>query len=378
MDEAVAALVRFGHALRREGVPAGVARIRTFCEAAAALPHADLYWAGRASLLWRPEHIPIYDKTFRQFFGATPEPPVDEEEAGDIQLGRPQVGFVREGGETSSGAATGTASPAEMLHEKNFAQCTEDEWLELGALLARLPHLLPARRARRYQPRRPGDLHVRRVLRRAATTGGEPFELRERRRRLRVRPLIFLLDVSGSMTGYSRGLLLFANAAVRSSPHTEVYAFGTRLTRLTAALSTPSLDGALRACESIVPDWDGGTRIGDSLAAFLAARGRHADTRRAITLICSDGLDRGDPAFLGEQAERLRRAVHRVVWLNPLKEDARYEPLARGMRAALPHVDLFESGHSAGSLMSVLSRLNGHALAPAHRILYTSSFRAGR
>ena len=264
-------------------------------------------------------------------------------------------------------SGTALASRMERLREKSFARCTPEEWQELAHLLARLPLVLPVRRTRRYERGRPGDLHVRRVLRSAASTAGEPFKLRERRRRLRVRPLIFLLDVSGSMTDYSRGLVLFAHAVLQSNPNTEVYAFGTRLTDVTAALTSRSLDTALDTSGSLVPDWDGGTRIGDALDTFLSARGRDADTRRATAVICSDGLDTGDPALLGEQAARLHRAVHRVVWLNPLKEDPQYEPLARGMRAALPHIDVFESGHSVASLLSVFTRLDRRALIAAHR-----------
>ena len=370
MDEAVAALVRFGHALRREGVPVGPARIRTFCEAAAALAPDDLYWAGRASLVWRPEQIPVYDETFRRYFGAAPP---GAPEVPEPSPAPPAAGPAGAGEESLTGTAAGTASPAELLHEKSFARCTDAEWAELAVLLAGLPQVLPVRRTRRYEPGRPGDLHVRRMLRSAAATGGEPLRLRERRRRVRVRPLVFLLDVSGSMSAYSRGILLFAHAVLRSSPDTEVYAFGTRLTDVTTALAVPSPDAALRAGETLVPDWDGGTRIGDALAGFLAARARRAHTRRAVAVIYSDGLETGDPALLGEQAERLRRAVHRVVWLNPFKEDPRYEPLARGMRAALPHVDLFDSGHSVASLLAVLARLDRHSLAPAHRILYTGT-----
>jgi hypothetical protein len=255
-----------------------------------------------------------------------------------------------------------------MLRAKSFAECTEQEWQELAILISRLPKFLPLRRTRRYQRGRPGDLHVRRVLRKAAASGGEPFNLSERRRRVRVRPLIFLLDVSGSMSAYSRGLTLLAHAVVRSSPDTEVYSFATRLTNMTSALTTASLDAALHAGESLVPDWDGGTRIGEALAALLSERGRRADTRRAITVICSDGLDTGDPAVMSEQMARLRRAVHRVVWLNPLKEDPRYEPLARGMRAALPHVDLLASGHSVNELLSVLARIDRDRASATHRL----------
>jgi uncharacterized protein len=364
MNDAVAWLVGFGRALRDAGVPAGPARVRTFCEAAAALAPADLYWAGRASLLWRPEHIAIYDDTFRRYFGAeTPADPGEDEAVAAVGA-KAQVRAVESGEESASGTATGTASRADLLQHKSFARCTEADWAELALLFSRLPEALPRRRSRRYEPGRPGDLPVRRVLRRAATTGGEPFKLRERRRRLRVRPLIFVLDVSGSMTDYARGLLLFAHAAARMSPDTDVYTFGTRLTRLTEALSAPSFDVALGAGESLVPDWDGGTRIGEALASLLATRGRRADTRRAIAIICSDGLDTGEPEFLGAQMERLQRAVHRVVWMNPLKEDPRYEPLARGMQAALPHVDILESGHNADSLLALLRRLSRGAGRP--------------
>jgi uncharacterized protein with von Willebrand factor type A (vWA) domain len=363
MDEAVGTLVRFGHALRSEGVPVGPARIRTFCEAAAALAPEDLYWAGRASLVWRPEHIPVYDQTFLRFFCAPgdPQPQPAEPEPPAVHARR----LHRDGDDDPSG--TQLASATEQLREKSFARCTPEEWEQLAVLLARLPLVLPVRRTRRYERGRPGELHIRRALRRAAATAGEPFELHERRRRLRTRPLIFLLDVSGSMADYSRGLMLFAHAVVRTTAHAEAYTFGTRLTDVTKALGSTSLETALDASGSIVPDWDGGTRIGDALEAFLDARARDAQLRRATAVICSDGLDTGDPAFLGEQAERLQRAVHRVVWLNPLMEDPRYEPLARGIRAALPHIDVFESGHSVASLLSALARLDRRAQVAAHR-----------
>jgi uncharacterized protein len=365
VDDVVPLLVRFGHELRREGIAVGPARIRTFCEAAAVLPWSDLYWAGRASLLWRAEQIPVYDETFRRYFG--PGEIESDDESAESSQSQTVMGSIVAGEGAPSGAAARTASHMELLQTKSFARCTDEEWRELAALASALPPLLPVRRTRRYHRGRPGSLDVRRVLRRAAATGGEPFNLPERRRRLRVRPLIFLLDVSGSMSAYSRGLLLFAHATLRTSPATEVYAFGTRLTRITDSLTAPSFDVALQATESIVPDWDGGTRIGDALAALLSLRGHRADTRRAVALICSDGLETGDPAPLGELAARFHRAVHRVVWLNPLKEDPDYAPLARGMRAVLPHVDVFESGHSMAALLSVLSRLDPHAADRSRR-----------
>jgi uncharacterized protein with von Willebrand factor type A (vWA) domain len=358
MSEGVAALVGFGEALRLEGVPAGPARIQTFCEAAAVLAPEELYWAGRASLVWRREQIPVYDRVFAGYFGSMPEAAPCDHQTPEVLAHMARVRVEDEGEEEiENPTAEGTASRVDLLRTKSFAECTEQEWAEIAGLLARLPELLPMRRTRRYHPGRPGSPHARRILRRAAATGGEPIHIHERRRRVRQRPLIFLLDVSGSMTAHSRGLLLFTHAVTRCNPSTRVYTFGTRLTEITNVVAMPSFETALRLGGSIVPDWDGGTRIGDALQAFLARCGRLAETRRAITVIWSDGLDTGDPAVLATQAERLHGLVHRLMWLNPLKADPRYEPLTRGMQAALPHVDIFESGHSIASLLSVFAQL---------------------
>jgi len=357
MSDGVAALVGFGEALRLGGVPAGPARIHTFCEAAAVLAPEELYWAGRASLLWRPEHIPVYDQVFASYFGLTPESAPDEQDPQlESERGRAHV----EGGQREGSGVTseGTASRLDVLREKSFGECTEDEFSELAQFLARLPELLPMRRTRRYHPGRPGSPHARRILRRAAATGGEPIHIHERRRRVRQRPLIFLLDVSGSMTAHSRGLLLFTHAVIRSNPSTRVYTFGTRLTDITSAVAMPSFEATLRLGGSIVPDWDGGTRIGDCLEALLAQCGGLAETRRAIAVIWSDGLDTGDPSVLAHQAERLHNLVYRLMWLNPLKRDPRYEPLTRGMQAALPHLDVFASGHNVASLLSVFEEID--------------------
>ncbi len=363
-DQSILSLVRFGHALRLEGVPVGPERIRVFCEAAAAIAPADLYWAGRASLLWGPDQIPIYDDVFQRFFGQVSEPQSDLDESVQA-LARPSVRSADVDHEAESESAAGTASRNEVLQEKSFELCTESDWSELAILFHALPGMLPVQRTRRYQRGPHGPIDVRRVLRRAAATGGEPLSIRERHRRVTVRPLVFLLDVSGSMAAYSRGYLMFAHALARTSGNAEVYAFGTRLTNLTGALAKRSFDEALLEASSAVPDWDGGTRIGNALSAFLDERRNRSDTRRAVTFICSDGLDTGDPDLLARETARLRRTVHRLVWLNPLKADVRYEPLTRGMRAAHPHLDLFESGHSLGSLLSVLERIGrieGHAV----------------
>jgi uncharacterized protein with von Willebrand factor type A (vWA) domain len=169
------------------------------------------------------------------------------------------------------------------------------------------------------------------------------------------RRLVFVLDVSGSMTDYSRALLLFAHAALRADPRWEAFCFGTRLTRLTKVLAAAGPDRALRQASAEVFDWDAGTRIGESLAHLLAG---HASTvRGSVVVVCSDGLEVGDPEHLRAQMARLSRLAHAVVWLNPLQEHPEYEPLARGMKAALPYVDLFAGGHNLASLEELGSQL---------------------
>jgi uncharacterized protein len=171
------------------------------------------------------------------------------------------------------------------------------------------------------------------------------------------RRLVLLLDVSGSMADYSRALVMFAHAALRVNPRWEAFCFGTRLTRVTRALRTAGHDEAFRQAAAQVVDWDGGTRIGESLKRFLDDFGHGGMARGAVVVLCSDGLEVGDPDLLGDQMARLSRLAHRVVWLNPLQEDPAYEPLARGMKAALPFVDDFAGGHNLASLEAVADRL---------------------
>ncbi|MFM7718553.1 MAG: vWA domain-containing protein, partial [Actinomycetota bacterium] len=172
------------------------------------------------------------------------------------------------------------------------------------------------------------------------------------------RPLVFLLDVSGSMAPYARALLQFGFAAMAVGRRVEVFCFGTRLSRVTRSLRTRDPDRALREIGEQVTDWEGGTRIGESLQSLLEEWSQRTALRGAVVVICSDGLERGDPDVLRAQMARLRRLAHRVVWVNPLRGDPRYEPLARGMAAALPSIDAFLAGHNLESLEE-LSRAIG-------------------
>jgi uncharacterized protein len=224
--------------------------------------------------------------------------------------------------------------------------------------MERLSLAVPTRRSRRLTPARAGLPDLRRTLRRSFRTGGEPLERRFRSRRRRKRRLVLLLDVSGSMADYSRALLVFAHAAMRADRRWEAFCFGTRLTRVTRALAVSRPDEALeRAAEEVV-DWNGGTRIGESLKALLDEYGHRGLVRGAVVVLCSDGLEVGDPELLAEQMARLSRLAYRVIWLNPLKGDEAYEPLARGMHAALPYVDLFAAGHNLASLEELGSELS--------------------
>jgi uncharacterized protein with von Willebrand factor type A (vWA) domain len=343
LSDGTATLVTFGRALREEGLAVGTGRIAEFCRAAGLLAPDDLYWAGRATLVAHPRDVPVYDRVFTTFFAQRgPRAPVRMR----IRAHVDQVDVD-----------LALASPVELLREKSFDRCSADELAELAALMAQVPMSLPLRRTRRRIAARRGAPDLRRTLRRSFRTGGEPLERAWRTRRLRPRRLVFLLDVSGSMADYSRGLLMFSHAMLRADRRWEAFCFGTRLTRLTHAFATVDLDEALsRAAEEVV-DWNGGTRIGESLKQFLDEYGHRGAGRGAVVVICSDGLEVGDPELLADQMARLSRLAHRVVWVNPLKGDAAYEPLVRGMRAALPYIDVFASGHNLVSLEEVAAML---------------------
>jgi uncharacterized protein with von Willebrand factor type A (vWA) domain len=316
--------VRFARALRDAGLQVGTDRVIAFCEAATLV---DPYWAGRLTLVSRPDEIAVYDRVFH---GVVDEEPMRVR----VQVEQEEVAL---------------ASPVELLRDKSFAKLTEEELTEVAELMRRVRLHTPLRRTRRRERARAGTPDLRRTLRRSFRTGGEPVERAWRARRRRPRKLVLVLDVSGSMADYSRALVLFAHAALRADARWEAFCFGTRLTQVTRALARADTDEALQRAAAEVVDWDGGTRIGESLAALM----RTGAPRGAVVVICSDGLDVGDPEVLREQMARLSRLAYRVVWLNPLKEDAAYEPLARGMHAALPYVDVFLSGHNLASLEAV-------------------------
>jgi hypothetical protein len=375
-SDPLAHLIGFGRDLRRRGLVVGTGRLVTFCRAAAALgalDRTDLYWAGRSSLISRPEDVDAFDDAFREWFREgiridleLPEAPsavvAPREGAPDAlapvvaaggALGGP--GGVEQGDAGDADDADAlvriVASAGEVLREKSFADLTDAERERVTRMIRRLAVHVPMRQTRRFRPSAVGTrFDVRGTLRRSLRTQGEPLHRAWKRRGTRARPLLLILDISGSMAPYSRALLQFAFAAMAAGRTVEVFCFGTRLTRVTRVLRDRDPDRAMHEVGRRVADWEGGTRIGVSLKALLDGWSQRAAIRGAVAVICSDGLERGEPDLLREQMARLRRLVHRVVWVNPLKGSPRYEPLARGMVAALPSIDVFLPGHNLESL----------------------------
>jgi uncharacterized protein with von Willebrand factor type A (vWA) domain len=370
-------LVGFGRMLRARGLPVGTGRILAFCNAVAALDHLDregLYLAGRLTMVARKEDFDAYDEAFEQWLPSERERLLSEL-AGWQQDARVEerevevlVGEADSQRDSDAGEGEGeeeevtiglVASGAEVLRAKSFEELSEVERHEADLAIRALAVALPLRRVRRYRAAPRGHrFDLRRTVRASLRTQGEPFRRAWRDRRSKRRPLVLLLDVSGSMSSYSRALLQFGYAAVRAGQRVEVFAFGTRLTRLTRALRRSEPDAALRQVAASVLDWEGGTRIGSSLKQLLDRYGQQAWMRGAVVVLCSDGLERGDPLVLAAQMARLGRVAHRLVWVNPLKGSPRYQPLARGMAAALPHVDAFLPGHNLQSLEALCEVLS--------------------
>jgi uncharacterized protein with von Willebrand factor type A (vWA) domain len=365
----VALLVNFTAELRAAGLSIGSGDVLTYCAAVGALDPTDLldlYWGGRAALVTRRESIPVYDRVFRRFFldGRDPvrellnlQHPEHTRAQGVVQLPDTEPGEDQQ-----EPAMMGLmASDAETLRHKSFPACTPEELAALRRIMARIRLTPPRRRTRRTTTAAVGRApDLRRMVRQSLRMHGEPPELAWRQRKVRLRPLILILDVSGSMADYSRHLLQFAYSAKRATTRVEVFCFGTRLTRITRALDHRKPDDALERAAGLVFDWEGGTRIGASLDAFVRDWGRRGLCRGGIVVICSDGLDRGDPELLAMAMERLRRLSYRVVWMNPHKgNDPHFRPSTLGMLAAAPSIDLILSGHDLSSLEELATLLPG-------------------
>jgi len=358
--DAAALAVLFTRALRQAGLEAALGSVIMFLEAIEAVGPTDrraVYWAGRSTLVHRPEDIELYDQVFDAFWvGSRPMPArVVVTEQVTIAYDDPddaQGGEAPEAEPSSQPTLRVRYSDVEVLKDKDFALCTVAELDEARRLMSKI-RLTGARRPSR-RPRRSktptSRLDLRRTVRHALRSDGEALRRAYRTHGERNRRLVLLLDISGSMEAYSRALLRFVHAAVVGRTKVEAFTLGTRLSRLTRELQTRDPDEALARAARSVEDWSGGTRLGESLRRFNDEWGVRGMARGAIVVILSDGWDRGEPALLAEQMERLERVAFRVIWVNPLKASPGYAPLAQGMAAALPHVDAFIEGHSLASL----------------------------
>jgi uncharacterized protein with von Willebrand factor type A (vWA) domain len=361
-------LVAFADQLRDEGLAVGSGDVITYCAALAPLDPTDLrdlYWAGRATMVTRRDQIPVYDRVFRRFFldenDALPDPvkltirAAQEQSAIEIPATEPGA----DGKEEHEARLGLVASNVDVLRNKAFSACTDEELASVRRIMKRMRLAPPRRRTRRTSPARDGSSpDPRRTVRETMRMHGEPSKLFWRQRKRRPRPLVLILDVSGSMADYSRHLLQFAYSAARAQARVEVFCFGTRLTRITKALERRRIDDAMEQAAKAVFDWEGGTRIGESLEQFVSDWGRRGICRGGIVVICSDGLDRGDPQVLANAMERLSRLSHRVVWVNPHKGNNRdFQPSTVGMLVAAPHIDVLLSGHNLRSLEELAAML---------------------
>lgn len=359
--------VCFANVLRGLGIDTPVSAVVSFTEALGAVGvgrRDDVYWAGRATLVRRPEDVDDYDRAFAaffesSFFGAAQSPPSHP------------VTLVLDS-DDDDGGTSGEHSPdretvelrysiAEVLRHRDFADYSPAELVEARRWMSTLRVTGSPRRSLRLTPtrertRRPD---LRRTVRAAVRTRGDPIERHYRRPATKYRRIVVLLDISGSMEPYARALLRFVQAAVAGRRRVEAFTLGTRLTRVTRELSSHDPDLALTRATGAVADWSGGTRLGDGLEAFNREWGVRGLARGADVVVLSDGWDRGDPDELAEQMQRLARVAHRVIWVNPLKVSPGYAPLARGMAAALPYVDEFVEGHSLDALERLVKILNG-------------------
>jgi len=361
----LAGLVGFAGALRAAGLPCDGQRVRTYLGAVREIDLAEpsqLYWAGRLTLCAEPDDLPCYDQAFEAWFTAKQPGPRRVEVPA-----RPRPATMAALTEApGAGGADDTdrdelavaASDEELLRRKDIATLGAAEREHLRELIATLRLDPPLRSAMRFRRAHRGRLNVAQVLRTMRSTGGEPIRLAYQGKGRRPRRVVLLVDVSGSMAPYADALLRFAHAVARAAPaSTEVFTVGTRLTRLTRQLRARDPSEALGGASRAVPDFAGGTRLGETMRAFLDRWGQRGVARRAVVVVFSDGWERGDASLLGEQTLRLSRLAHAVFWVNPHAGRDGYAPVQTGIAAALPHLDRLLAGHSLATLDQLLTEV---------------------
>jgi uncharacterized protein len=374
-DAVLERMVGFGRVLREAGLEVGPGRIQDALrglDVVGLRRRDDVYHTLRCTLVARREELEAFDGAFAAYWergAATPAPEIGldvpriEPPAAPPALARDEGGGSDEGGEDPTMLLA--ASPDERLRRRDFADMTVFELRRLRRLMERLPEVSPMRRSRRLRASAGADevFDARRTLRQAMRTQGLPLDQAFRTRKQVPRKLVFLCDVSGSMEPYARAMVMFMQAITAAGRQVEVFAFGTRITRLTAHLRKLDPARSLATAGSLMPDWGGGTRIGESLKQYNDTWGRRGLTRGAVVVIVSDGWERGGLELLDAELARIARQAHRVVWVNPLKGHAGFAPLAGGMRIALKHSDAFVEGHNLVALEALADVLAERAAA---------------
>lgn len=342
--DAARVVVDLARALRREGLRVGVDRTQA-CAIGAALS-GDLYWAGRLTLLSRVDDIAVYDRVFYALLGKSAVESASASQ--DLATGVP--GNEEIAGSSVTRGVDRKASRIELLRHTPFTRLTDDEVAELARAMSAVRRRAPVRRSRRRRPApNPGRFDVRSTIRQMQRLDGDLAPLRFTAAKDQVQALTFVIDVSGSMSTASRGLLLAVASFVRAARAHEAFGFGTRLTRLTTVLRASGIEQSIDAAAQALRDREAGTRIGESLRELIDGYGQTRAVRGAAIVIYSDGLERGDPALLEREMMRLSLQARRVLWLNPLSASPDWQPVTRGMTAALPYTDELRSGHNLAS-----------------------------
>lgn len=360
--DALLGYLGFVRVLRAAGVPADATRGRSFLTALSLLDVASpeqTYWAGRLTLCAQPDDLPRYDAAFAAWYSGrevvttrTPAQAPKPSAMASLAGTPPRRSGDRDDDQDSLSTA---ASEQEVLRRKDFSELSPAERDEVAGLLAQLRYRPATRRALRRTPARRGQVDPRATVRSMLRAGGEVVRPAHHARDRRPRRLVLLIDVSGSMSPYADSLLRTAHVLTRCAPaHVETFTLGTRLTRLTRAMRHPDIDVAMRAVAASVPDYSGGTRLGETLKAFTDRWGQRGLARGAVVVLFSDGWERGGPELLGEQAARLSRLARSLVWANPHAGRAGYAPVQSGIAAALPAIDTLVSGHSLVALAELV------------------------
>ena len=389
MADLAAIAASLGEVLHRSGIPATPERQARFAASVIDIAPGsldELYWIGRVTLVSERGQIEIYDKVFDQVFRGiidfdqylrqSQKPmPMNSTHADESKPASPSTGDRKEGNDSAGTAATpgdvadesessdepailAAVSETELLRDRSFAECSQDELNLIAALVAKLP-LVPPRRASRRSARNNhgNELDMRATIRTSRSTGGDPIRLEMKKKKERPRRVVLIADVSGSMEPYARVYMHLMRGAVQAL-HAEAFVFATRLTRLTRFIGQGKPDQAYAKVAENTPDWSGGTRIGKALLAFVRDHGQRGVARGAVVVIVSDGWEIDDPLYIEQAMSRLSRLAHHIIWVNPRKASVDYEPLVRGMSAALPYVDTFVSGHSLRAIQDVLEAIH--------------------